>query len=113
MAGNAVSIIGVIFALTIVNCGISASKPPLWSMPTLFLSGSAAAAGIATINSLGNLGGFVGPFMIGLIKQQTGSYTWGLWFVAGLLILSSLVVLWLSASARKAQASGTLIQPKH
>ncbi|WP_437748203.1 MFS transporter [Enterobacter mori] len=113
MAGNAATIVGVIFALTIVNCGISASKPPLWSMPTLFLSGSAAAAGIATINSLGNLGGFVGPFMIGLIKQQTGSYTWGLWFVAGLLILSSLVVLWLSASARKAQAGGTLIQPKH
>ena len=74
---------------------------------------SAAAAGIATINSLGNLGGFVGPFMIGLIKQQTGSYTWGLWFVAGLLILSSLVVLWLSASSRKAQANEPLIQSKH
>jgi len=113
MAGSTASIVGVILALTIVNCGISASKPPLWSMPTLFLSGSAAAAGIATINSLGNLGGFVGPFMIGLIKQQTGSYTWGLWFVAGLLILSSLVVLWLSASSRKAQASDSLIQSKH
>lgn len=113
MAGITTSIVGVILALTIVNCGISASKPPLWSMPTLFLSGSAAAAGIATINSLGNLGGFVGPFMIGLIKQQTGSYTWGLWFVAGLLILSSIVVLWLSASSRKAQASETLIQSKH
>ena len=113
MAGSTTSIVGVILALTIVNCGISASKPPLWSMPTLFLSGSAAAAGIATINSLGNLGGFVGPFMIGLIKQQTGSYTWGLWFVAGLLILSSIVVLWLSASSRKAQASETLIQSKH
>lgn len=113
MAGSTASIVGVILALTIVNCGISASKPPLWSMPTLFLSGSAAAAGIATINSLGNLGGFVGPFMIGLIKQQTGSYTWGLWFVAGLLILSSLVVLWLSASSRKAQANDTLIQSKH
>lgn len=113
MAGSTASIVGVILALTIVNCGISASKPPLWSMPTLFLSGSAAAAGIATINSLGNLGGFVGPFIIGLIKQQTGSYTWGLWFVAGLLILSSLVVLWLSASSRKAQASDSLIQSKH
>ena len=113
MAGSAVSLLGVILALTLVNCGISASKPPLWSMPTLFLSGGAAAAGIATINSLGNLGGFVGPFAIGLIKQQTGSYAWGLWFVAGLLILSSLVVLWLSASARKAQINGTLVHPKH
>lgn len=112
MAGNTTTIVGVILALTIVNCGISASKPPLWSMPTVFLSGSAAAAGIATINSLGNLGGFVGPFMIGLIKQHTGSYTWGLWFVAGLLILSSLVVLLLSASSRKAQAHDSLIQSK-
>lgn len=113
MAGTTASIVGVILALTIVNCGISASKPPLWSMPTLFLSGSAAAAGIATINSLGNLGGFVGPFMIGLIKQHTGSYTWGLWFVAGLLILSSLVVLWLSASSRKTLTSEPLVQSKH
>jgi len=110
MAGSTASIVGVILALTIVNCGISASKPPLWSMPTLFLSGSAAAAGIATINSLGNLGGFVGPFMIGLIKQQTGSYTWGLWFVAGLLILSSPLVLWLSPSRRRTQANDTFNQ---
>lgn len=100
-AGNAATVATVILALTLVNCGISASKPPLWSMPTLFLSGSAAAAGIATINSLGNLGGFVGPFMIGLIKEQTGSFTGGLWFVAGLLVLSSCIVFWLSSVARR------------
>ncbi|EIW8843932.1 MFS transporter, partial [Klebsiella pneumoniae] len=82
---------------------ISASKPPLWSMPTVFLSGPAAAAGIATINSIGNLGGFVGPMMIGVIRQQTGSYTWGLYFVAGLLALSALIVLILSARADKPQ----------
>ncbi|STS90046.1 tartrate dehydrogenase [Klebsiella variicola] len=64
-------------ALTLVTVGISASKPPLWSMPTLFLSGPAAAAGIAAINSIGNLGGFVGPMMIGVIREQTGSYSWG------------------------------------
>jgi hypothetical protein len=62
-------IVLVMLALTLVNIGISCAKPPLWSMPTLFLSGSAAAAGIATINSIGNLGGFVGPSMIGWIKQ--------------------------------------------
>ena len=81
--------------------GISASKPPLWSMPTLFLSGPAAAAGIAAINSIGNLGGFVGPMMIGVIREQTGSYSWGLYFVAGLLALSALVVMILSARANK------------
>lgn len=100
-AGGAATVVTVILALTLVNCGISASKPPLWSMPTLFLSGSAAAAGIATINSLGNLGGFVGPFMIGLIKEQTGSFTGGLWFVAGLLVLSSFIVFLLSSMARR------------
>ena len=65
-------------ALTIVNIGISSAKPPLWTMPTMFLSGSAAAAGIATINSIGNLGGFVGRFMIGWIKDLTGSFIGGL-----------------------------------
>nr|WP_154324689.1 MFS transporter [Pantoea sp. 201603H] len=92
-AGNAGSLLAVILALTLVTVGISASKAPLWSMPTLFLSGPAAAAGIATINSIGNLGGFIGPMMIGVIRQQTGSYTWGLYFVAGLLAISALVVL--------------------
>jgi MFS transporter, ACS family, tartrate transporter len=102
-AGNASTLLAVIIALTLVTVGISASKPPLWSMPTLFLSGPAAAAGIATINSIGNLGGFVGPMMIGVIRQQTGSYTWGLYFVAGLLALSALIVLILSAQANKPQ----------
>jgi ACS family tartrate transporter-like MFS transporter len=53
-AGNAAGVVAVVLALTIVNIGISSAKPPLWSMPTMFLSGSAAAAGIATINSIGN-----------------------------------------------------------
>ncbi|MNU03925.1 putative tartrate transporter [compost metagenome] len=65
-------------------------------MPTLFLSGTAAATGIATINSIGNLGGFAGPVMIGWIKDQTGSYAGGLYFVAGLLILSTVLTLILS-----------------
>src|SRR5215213_3567687 len=62
LAGIASSVIAVVAALTLVNVGISAAKPPLWAMPTIFLSGTAAAAGIATINSIGNLGGFVGPW---------------------------------------------------
>ncbi|NUU65864.1 MFS transporter [Enterobacteriaceae bacterium BIT-l23] len=104
-AGTAGTVVTVILALTLVNCGISASKPPLWSMPTLFLSGPAAAAGIATINSIGNLGGFIGPFMIGLIKQHTGSFSWGLWFVAGLLVLSSLTVFALSSMSHRKPTS--------
>ena len=96
IAAGTGSMFGLIAALTIVNVGISCSKPPLWSMPTMFLSGAAAATGIATINSIGNLGGFAGPAMIGWVKDQTGSFTGGLYFVAGLLILSTVLTLILS-----------------
>ncbi|MGX1320536.1 ACS family tartrate transporter-like MFS transporter [Bradyrhizobium sp. USDA 377] len=95
-AGLAAGVVAVLVALTLVNIGISSAKPPLWSMPTLFLSGPAAAAGIATINSIGNLGGFAGPAMIGWIKDQTGSFVGGLYFVAGLLVLSAVLTLLLS-----------------
>ena len=110
-AGNAAGVAAVVLALTIVNIGISSRKPPLWSMPTLFLSGSAAAAGIATINSLGNLGGFAGPFMIGWIKDLTGSFTGGLYFVAGLLVLSAVLTLLLVANSRRRIAHAAPVNP--
>lgn len=103
LAGLATGITAVLAALTLVNIGISSSKPPLWSMPTLFLSGSAAATGIATINSIGNLGGFVGPAMIGWIKETTGSFNGGLYFVGTLLVLSAVLTL-LLARSRHAKA---------
>jgi MFS transporter, ACS family, tartrate transporter len=96
LAGVSTGVAAVLAALTLVNIGISSSKPPLWSMPTMFLSGSAAAAGIATINSIGNLGGFVGPAMIGWIKDITGSFVGGLYFVGGLLLLSAVLTFILS-----------------
>lgn len=98
VAAGANSIVGLIAALTLVNVGISCAKPPLWSMPTMFLSGAAAATGIATINSIGNLGGFAGPAMIGWVKDSTGSYQGGLYFVAGLLVLSAVLTLLLARS---------------
>jgi ACS family tartrate transporter-like MFS transporter len=100
VAATSDSVIGLITALTVVNIGISCAKPPLWSMPTLFLSGAAAATGIATINSIGNLGGFAGPAVIGWIKDQTGSYAGGLYFVAGLLVISATLALLLARSPK-------------
>ena len=100
IAATADSIVGLIAALTIVNVGISCAKPPLWSMPTTFLTGAAAATGIATINSIGNLGGFAGPAMIGWVKDQTGSFAGGLYFVAGLLVISAITTLILSRSQK-------------
>ena len=98
IAGLSSTVVSVVAALVLVNVGISAAKPPLWSMPTMFLSGPAAASGIAAINSIGNLGGFAGPAMIGWVKDQTGSFAGGLYFVAGLLVVSALLTLVLSRS---------------
>ena len=113
LAGSAGSVIAVVAALTLVNIGISSAKPPLWAMPTMFLSGSAAAAGIATINSIGNLGGFVGPAMIGWIKDWSGSYLGGLYFVAGLLIVSAILTLILARSQRSTAAAETAALAKN
>lgn len=105
VAGISSTVLGAVTALVLVNVGISCAKPPLWSMPTLFLSGSAAATGIATINSIGNLGGFVGPAMIGWIKDRSGSFLGGLWFVAGLLVVSAVLTLVLARSANRTAAA--------
>ena len=112
LAGFAGSVLAVLLALTLVNIGISSAKPPLWSMPTMFLSGSAAAAGIATINSIGNLGGFVGPAMIGWIKDLTGSFQGGLFFVAALLVLSAVLTLILARSQRTSDAAAAGALPQ-
>lgn len=104
LAGFAVGLLAVVASLALVNIGVSSSKPPLWSMPTLFLSGSAAATGIAAINSIGNLGGFVGPSVIGYILEKTGSYQWGLIFVGTLLIASALITHLLSRGQQRKKA---------
>jgi MFS transporter, ACS family, tartrate transporter len=98
LAGLSPNVVAVVAALVLVNVGIVSAKPPLWSMPTTFLSGPAAAAGLAAINSIGNLGGFVGPAMIGWIKSLTNSFAGGLYFVCGLLIVSAAVTFLVSRS---------------
>lgn len=98
IAGNVGGVVAVVIALTLVNIGISCAKPPLWSMPTTFLSGAAAATGIAVINSVGNLGGFAAPAVIGWLKDSTGSYAGGLYVVSGLLIVSATLTWLLSKS---------------
>jgi len=102
-AGATHSAAGVLLALTVVSAGISAAKAPLWSMPSMFLTGASAAAGIAMINSIGNLGGFIGPFLIGWMKQRWGSYAGGLMAVGALLALSAAAMLALSAALARRQ----------
>lgn len=90
--GCAQTAVAVVLALTIVNFGSNAPKGPVWALPSIFLSGAGAAAGIAWINSLGNLGGFIGPWLIGLIKQRYGSYAGGLYVVGAMMALSALLM---------------------
>jgi ACS family tartrate transporter-like MFS transporter len=66
---------------------------PFWAMPTSFLKGTWAAVGIAVINSLGNLGGFVGPYIIGLVKSSTGGFRGGLLVIAAALAIASVSAL--------------------
>src|SRR5262249_43102185 len=73
-----------IAALAVAAAGIYSGLPVFWTLPTAFLSGAAAAGGIALFNSIGNLSGFVGPYAMGWMKDVTGSYTWGLIFLAAL-----------------------------
>ena len=93
LASSSTSLLMVLLALVIVNIGVSSAKAPLWAMPAQFLSGRGAAAGIAAINSIGNLGGFFGPTFIGYIKSATGSYAWGLIGVAISLMVSACLIL--------------------
>ncbi len=93
-----------VVALILVSAGVSSAKPPLWSIPTQFLAGAAAATGIAAINSIGNLGGFAGPFIIGWLRDTTGDFRGGLLAVAVTLGFSAALVLVL-AGIRKRQTT--------
>jgi nitrate/nitrite transporter NarK len=68
--------------VSVGSFGVFAALPLIWTLPTGFLSGAAAAGGIAAINALGNLSGFLGPYVVGYIKDQTGSFTGGLLAIA-------------------------------
>jgi len=92
-----------LFCLGVASVGIYASLGPFWAMPPMFLQSTAAAGGIALINSVGNLGGFVGPYLIGWIKQRTGSFGPGMWALAGGLGAASGLVLLLLNDMREHQ----------
>ncbi|MEJ8850086.1 MFS transporter [Variovorax rhizosphaerae] len=79
--------------LTIITAAIYAPYGPFWAMPSLFLSGSSAAVGLAAINSIANLGGFVGPVVFGTLKDSTGSIYAGLAFVSLTLVLAGILVV--------------------
>jgi MFS transporter, ACS family, tartrate transporter len=92
-AGYAQGTAAVVVALAAASFGVNASKGPIWAVPSQFLSGARAAAGFGLINSLGNLGGFVSPLLIGWVKGRWGSYSGGLNAVAAMMALSALLMV--------------------
>ncbi|PKU24339.1 MFS transporter [Telmatospirillum siberiense] len=81
-----------ILLLSISSIGMYGCMPIFWTIPPTFLTGTAVAAGIGFINAIGNLGGFLGPFLVGYIKESTGSFISGLLFMGGCTVVGSLLV---------------------
>jgi len=79
-------------ALTLAAIGIFAIFAVFWTLPTAWLSGTAAAGAIALINSIGNLAGFGGPYLVGWVKEATGSTSSGLLVLALLPLIGGLLV---------------------
>jgi len=86
--------------LSLLAIGYCSSLSPFWALPSEFLTGFSAASGIALINSVGNLGGFAGPYVVGFISQRTGSLYAALAFAGVSMLVSASLILFLP---RKAQ----------
>ena len=90
-----------VMALVCVGAiGIFAALPTFWYLPTAFLTGAGAAAGIALINSLGNTSGFFAPYVTGWLKDATGSYSAAMWMIGAVMALAGVVTLVLKAAPR-------------
>jgi ACS family tartrate transporter-like MFS transporter len=104
-AGNRIAL--AIFAFSIATMALYSFPSPFWALPTVFLSGPAAAASIALINSIGNLGGFLGPYVIGYLSDVTGGFTAGLLYLVGAGFIGGLLVL----SLRPEKSPAPLVVP--
>jgi MFS transporter, ACS family, tartrate transporter len=94
--------------LCFAQIGLSSVAPMFWPLPASFLTGASAAAGIAAINSLGNLSGFAGPSAMGYLKDLTGDFTVGLLLLAGCAVVGAAVVVSLRIDASREHSSGEI-----
>jgi ACS family tartrate transporter-like MFS transporter len=89
--GGGMAFVLVMFSLA--GIGINARLPAFWALPASLLGGATAAASIGAINCIGNLGGLVGPWVLGVLSTDTGGYTSGIWCLAGASVLAAVVIL--------------------
>jgi MFS transporter, ACS family, tartrate transporter len=92
----------IIALLCIINGATFSLYGPFWTLPSLFLTGTSAAAGIAAVNSIANLGGFVGPYVLGAVNDATGSVYGGLVVIAAICILALIIILCLRFDKQEA-----------
>jgi MFS transporter, ACS family, tartrate transporter len=92
------STVPVVIALSVAAAGLLSTHGPIWPLPATFLTGSAAAGGIAVMTSLANLGGFLGPYAVGVLKQRTGSFHQGLLLLALISLAGAALALWMRRS---------------
>jgi ACS family tartrate transporter-like MFS transporter len=95
----------------LVASGIYSLWGPFWSLPSEFLTGFSAAAGIALVNCFGNLGGFVGPYAVGAINRKTGSFKGGLVFAGVSLFVSAMLLIALPRRTEQHMAGGAAMEP--
>jgi ACS family tartrate transporter-like MFS transporter len=106
IAGMTMGTWWALVGMSIAAMGFYGSKGPFFAMPPMFLSGAGLAAGIAWINSIGNLGGFFGPWYVGVMKDLTGSYAGGLYGLALLGLVAAIVcALFLHIPSRTSSAA--------
>ena len=103
----------VMALLCFAQIGVSSVPPMFWPLPASFLTGASAAAGIAAINSLGNLSGFAGPYAMGYLKDLTGDFTTGLLLLAGFAVLGAAIVLRLRIDVKREHISGEISLAAH
>jgi ACS family tartrate transporter-like MFS transporter len=95
--------------LLLLSCaaiGIWSALGPSWALPMTVLTGPAAAAGLALINSIGNVGGFVGPALVGFAREATNSFAGGLYVIAASLLGAAIVAVMLPNGSRQPAAGG-------
>lgn len=94
-----------VLCFMVAFAGFKSYMPAFWSLPSLFLTEAAAAGSIGLINSIGNLGGFLGPTVLGAVEKSTGSYAGGLWFLCASMLVSSGIIFFLGLGHREKAAS--------
>jgi MFS transporter, ACS family, tartrate transporter len=88
-----------LLGMSAATAGIYGSRAAFWPMPSLFLTGTAAAGAIAMINAIGNLGGYIGPFVVGWIKDSTKSFEAGLYFLAACSLMAAVITFFAARAA--------------